>query len=76
MPTFERITQNPLVMGGRPCIRGSRVTVGMVVGQMSAGHTIDAIVEGYPYLTQEDIFEALRYAAWRVQERAVILSKA
>jgi uncharacterized protein (DUF433 family) len=76
MPTFERITQNPLVMGGRPCVRGLRVTVGMIVGQISAGCSIDALIEAYPYLTREDVFEALRYAAWRSEEREVNLSAA
>jgi uncharacterized protein (DUF433 family) len=76
MPTFERITQNPLVMGGRPCIRGLRVTVGMIVGQISAGRTIDALLEEYPYVAREDFYEALRYAAWRSEEREVNLAAA
>lgn len=62
----DRITQHPDVMGGRACIRGMRVTVGCVVGQISAGHNIDDVLAEYPYLEQDDILQALRYAAWRV----------
>lgn len=63
MTDFERITQNPAVMGGKPCIRGSRVTVGMIVGQIAAGRSIGELLTDYPYLQREDILEALRYAA-------------
>ncbi len=73
MSEFTRITQNPAVMGGKPCIRGLRVTVGVIVGQISAGRTIDEILADYPYLEREDIPEALRYAAWRAEEREVHL---
>jgi uncharacterized protein (DUF433 family) len=59
---FTRITQNPDVMGGRPCIRGLRVTVGTIVGQIGAGRTIDEVLADYPYLQREDVLEALRYA--------------
>ena len=62
MKEFDRITQNPAVMGGKPCIRGMRVTVGMIVGQIAAGHTIEDLLAGYPYLERDDIIEALRYA--------------
>jgi uncharacterized protein (DUF433 family) len=68
---FDRITQDPALMGGKPCIRGMRVTVGMIVGQIGAGHTIDDLLTEYPYLERDDIFQALRYAAWRSQEREV-----
>jgi len=74
MNNFERIIQNPDVMGGKPCIRGSRVTVGMIVGQIGAGRNIDELLADYPYLQREDILEALRYAAWRAQEREIDLS--
>jgi len=73
MTDFTRITQNPEVMGGKPCIRGSRVTVGMIVGQIGAGRTIDELLGDYPYLEREDVLEALRYAAWRAQEREIDL---
>jgi uncharacterized protein (DUF433 family) len=72
---FPRITQNPAVMGGKPCIRGLRVTVGMIVGQIGAGRSIDDLLADYPYLEREDILEALRYAAWRAQERVVALTE-
>lgn len=76
MTDFERITQNPAVMGGKPCIRGSRVTVGMIVGQIAAGQSIDQLLADYPYLQRDDVLEALRYAAWRAQEREVDLTAA
>jgi len=65
---LERITQNPQIMGGKPCIRGMRVTVGMIVGQIGAGRSIEALLADYPYLEREDILQALRYAAWHIQE--------
>jgi uncharacterized protein (DUF433 family) len=74
MPQFDRITQRPEVMGGKPCIRGMRVTVGMVVGQIGAGHSIDDLLVDYPYLERDDIMQALRYAAWRAEEREVQLA--
>lgn len=55
-------------MGGRPCIRGMRVTVGTIVGLFAAGHTKEEILKLYPYLEEEDIDQALKYAAWRVEE--------
>ena len=73
MDTLDRITQQPEMMGGKACIRGMRVTVGMVVGQIGAGHSIDEILSDYPYLEREDILQALRYAAWRSDEREVLL---
>jgi uncharacterized protein (DUF433 family) len=74
MTDFPRITQDPAVMGGKPCIRGMRVTVGMIVGQIGAGRTVDELLSDYPYLQRDDILEALRYAAWRAQEREVELA--
>ncbi len=76
MMQFDRITQQPEVMGGKPCIRGMRVTVGMIVGQIGAGHSVDELLADYPYLEREDIFQALRYAAWRAEEREIMLTKA
>ena len=73
---LNRITQDPGVMGGKPCNRGLRVTVGMIVGQIGAGHTIEEILADYPYLEREDILQALRYAAWRAEEREVNLPTA
>jgi len=64
MAHLDRITQDPQVMGGRPCVRGMRVTVGMIVGQIAAGHTIEEVLAEYPYLEREDVLQSLRYAAW------------
>ena len=75
MPQLTRITRDPAVMGGKPCIRGMRVTVGTVVGLVAAGHTRDQIISEYPYLDAEDISEALSYAAWRAEEVEVPLSR-
>jgi len=55
-------------MGGKPCIRGLRVTVGTIVGLVATGYSIADILKAYPYLEEEDIREALAYAAWRVKE--------
>ena len=73
MDTFERITFDPAVMGGKACIRNLRVSVGTVVGLLAAGRSPDEILEAYPYLEREDIDAALAYAAWRVEEREVPL---
>ena len=73
---FDRITQNPAVMGGKPCIRGMRVTVGMIVGQIGAGISIEELLSEYPYLESEDIMQALRYAAALTQWREVALAEA
>ena len=75
MPVFDRITRRPDTMGGKACIRGMRVTVGMLVGQIGAGHSIDELLGDYPYLEREDILQALRYAAWRTEEREVSIAK-
>lgn len=66
---LPRITFDPSVMGGKPCIRGLRVTVGMIVGLVAAGYSTDEILQAYPYLESDDIRAALSYAAWRVEER-------
>jgi uncharacterized protein (DUF433 family) len=62
MSEFARITRNPKVMMGKPCIRGMRVTVGMITGQISAGVTIEQMLEDYPYLEKEDILQAIGWA--------------
>jgi uncharacterized protein (DUF433 family) len=74
MEQLNRITQNPEVMGGKACVRGMRVTVGMIVGQIAAGHSIEDLLAQYPYLEREDLLQALRYAAWRAEEREVALA--
>ncbi|RJQ14189.1 MAG: DUF433 domain-containing protein [Nitrospiraceae bacterium] len=68
MKKLNRITFNPEVMGGKPCIRGMRVTVGMIVGMIAAGHSREEVLKLYPYLEPQDIDEALSYAAWRSEE--------
>jgi uncharacterized protein (DUF433 family) len=76
MNYFDRITQDPAIMGGKACIRGLRVTVGMIVGQIGTGHTIEEILADYPYLEREDVLQALRYAAWLAEDREVALPSA
>jgi uncharacterized protein (DUF433 family) len=71
MQNLARITFDPQVMGGKPCIRGMRVTVGALVGLVASGKTVDEVLADYPYLEREDILEALSYAAWRAEEREV-----
>jgi uncharacterized protein (DUF433 family) len=68
MDLLQRITHDPAVMGGRPCIRGMRVTVGTIVGLLAAGRTHEEILQAYPYLEADDIRAALSYAAWRTEE--------
>ena len=70
MGHLDRITQRPDVMGGKACIRGMRVAVAMVVGQIGAGHGIDDVLADFPHLEREDVMQALRYAAWLTKERA------
>ena len=76
MDDLDRITQSPGVMGGRPCIRGMRVTVGMIVRQVAAGASAETLLVEYPYLEREDIMQSLQYAAWRADEREVALAAA
>ncbi|MFP4364128.1 MAG: DUF433 domain-containing protein [Spirochaetia bacterium] len=68
MKEIERITHNPLQMGGKPCIRNQRVTVGAIVGLIAKGYSNERLLELYPYLEREDIQAALSYAAWRSEE--------
>ena len=68
MLNITRITFDPKVMGGKPCVRGMRVTVGTIVGLIASGHSKEDILHLYPYIEPEDIDEALAYAAWRVEE--------
>ncbi len=76
MPKLERITIDPTVMGGKPCIRGLRVTVGTIVGLLSASKTREEILALYPYLEAPDIDEALAFATWRVEEQEVAVGAA
>ena len=68
MKMLDRITFDPNVMGGRPCIRGLRITAGTIAGLIATGHTRQEILKLYPYLEEEDIAQALQYAAWRAEE--------
>ena len=76
MEPLTRIVMDPSVMGGRPCIKGTRVTVGTIVGLVAAGHDTASILALYPYVTADDVREALLWAAWRAQEREVSLPSA
>jgi len=76
MKNLERITLNPQVMGGKPCIRGLRMTVGTIIGLLATGHTFDEVLRMYPYLEHEDIIAALTYAAWRSEEIDVPIATA
>ena len=73
METLDRITRDPAVMGGKPCVKGTRVTVGALVGLIAAGKTESQILDSYPYVTSEDIAQALSYAAWRAEEIEIAL---
>lgn len=72
-PELERITFDPNVMGGKPCIRGMRITVGTITGLLASGESIDDILTYYPHLEREDIYAALGYATWRTEEYDVML---
>lgn len=76
MVAFARITVDPNVMGGKPCIRGMRVTVGMVLGLLASGKTVADILKAYPYLEEADIRESLGYASWRMEEGESTLARA
>ena len=75
MKDLKRITFDPAVMGGKPCIRGLRVTVGTIVGLLAADHTKAEVLQAYPYLEEADLLEALAYAAWRAEEVDVPLAR-
>jgi uncharacterized protein (DUF433 family) len=68
----ERITHDRNVMAGKACIRGMRVTVGMVVMQIGCGETIDKLLAAFPYLEREDVMQALRYAALLASQGEVV----
>jgi uncharacterized protein (DUF433 family) len=72
-PDLERITINPKVMGGKPCIRGIRITVRTITGLLSSGETMERVLELYPGLERENIYAALPYASWRAEEHDVPL---
>lgn len=72
-PEIDRIVIDPTIMGGKPCIRGTRVTVGTITGLLASGANDAEILGLYPYLKQEDILAALGYATWRTEERELPL---
>ena len=74
MQKLTRITMDPQVMGGKPCVRNMRVTVGTLVGLMASGKTIDEVLAAYPYIERQDVLEALTYAAWRAEEKELPLA--
>ncbi|MEW6490571.1 MAG: DUF433 domain-containing protein [Thermodesulfobacteriota bacterium] len=74
MKKWERITFDAQVMGGKPCIRGMRVTVGTIVALIGAGRSIEEVLSAYPYLEREDVLAALTYAAWRAEEKDLPLA--
>ena len=73
---FDRISHNRAIMGGKPIIRGMRVTVGMVLSELGAGRSIEQVLEDFPYLEREDILQAIRYGAWLAQETVIDLNDA
>ena len=74
--TFPRITRDPAVMQGKACIRGMRVTVGMILGNLGEGASVERLLELYPYLERADVMEALRYAAWLASDRVIDIETA
>jgi uncharacterized protein (DUF433 family) len=73
-PQLERITIDPRVMGGKPCIRGIRITVGTITGLLAAGETPASVLALYPSLERDDIYAALAYASWRAEEQDLPLT--
>lgn len=74
MKNLDRITLNPDVMGGKPCVRGMRITVGTIIGLLASGLSISDIKAKYHYIDEEDILQALSYASWRSEEIEVPLA--
>lgn len=72
---FRRITLDPAAMAGKPCVRGMLVTVGMILGELGAGTTIDELLSAYPYVEREDVLEALRFGSWLARFREVELAE-
>ena len=71
---FDRIAHDPQIMSGKPTIRGTRVTVSVIVAQIGAGRSVEEVLVDYPYLSREDVLAAVRYAAWRTEERETDLA--
>ena len=69
-----KISVNPEIMGGKPCIAGTRITVGVILGLIAAGRTHAEILKAYPDLKESQILDAVEYAAWRMQEQEIALT--
>ena len=67
--SLDRITVNPAVCQGQPTIRGMRITVGVVLKMLAGGATVEEVLEAYPELEDEDVRQAMRYAAWKVSDQ-------
>ena len=76
MEQFTRISHDIDIMGGKACIKGTRVTVGMILTQISSGRTVDELLVEYPYITYDDIMQAILYAAWAVEAREIVIVSA
>ena len=76
MKNFERISHDINIMGGKACIKGTRVTVGMIITQLSEGKDIALLLEEYPYLSEDDVTAALKYSAWLVNSREMDIATA
>ena len=74
--TYDRITFDPQIMGGRACVRGMRIAVSLIVNLVANGMTSSEIIEAYPYLDAEDIRQALQYAAWLTEDEVFPLEPA
>ena len=73
MEQFTRINRDIDIMGGKACIKGTRVTVGMILTQISGGRTVDELLTEYPYITHDDVIQAIQYAAWTVKAREIAI---
>jgi uncharacterized protein (DUF433 family) len=74
MYTLDRVVCTPGVVGGKPRIKGTRVTVGAILGQLAVGHSVEEVLRDFPYIQREDVLAALQFAAWRAEEEEVKLS--
>ncbi|MDR2572135.1 MAG: DUF433 domain-containing protein [Oscillospiraceae bacterium] len=73
MELFKRISHDVNIMGGKPCIKGTRVTVGMILAQLSGDQSIDEVLDDFPYLTHEDVLAALEYGAWAASSQELAI---
>ena len=74
LESFDRITIDPDIMSGRPCIRGMRIQVSLILNLVANEMTTEEIIKAYPYIEPEDIVQCLRYAAWLAEDRIEVLS--